>query len=112
MKKLEEACRRAGWRRLCVVGGSPETHAELKRLIRPPLELRLIDGTVSRTRKQAKADLHWADHVVVWGNTQLQHKVSEHYSQQASLCAKGRSVECLLKHLAKQAGLAAEQQRS
>jgi len=95
------ACGRAGWRRLCVVGGSPKARTAIEREHRPPPELRLIDGTVARTRSIAKDDLAWADHVVVWGGTQLDHKVSKLYTS-APTCTTvvRRSVQALWEHIA------------
>lgn len=77
--RMVQACESVGWSRLCVVGGSPNTREELGTLVRHRLDLRLIDGTVSRTRSQADPDLAWADRVVIWGQTELSHKVSALY---------------------------------
>lgn len=78
--------------RVVIVGGSPTTHAELTRLIGDRLELRLIDGTDRRNTAAARADLAWADLVVVWGATELDHKVSKLYTDSRAdhvvLCAK------------------------
>lgn len=88
------ACQRAGWRRLAVVGGSPNTRAQTQEAVAGRLELRLIDGTAIRNRKAAEADLAWADHVVVWGATQLAHKVSGLYLHAANTSSLNRrSVE-------------------
>jgi hypothetical protein len=69
-----------GKKRLCVVGGSPSVWEELERLFAGRVELRLVDGTVRRTSDHAKADLEWADLVLLWGATELHHKVSMQYS--------------------------------
>jgi len=69
-----------GMRRLVVVGGSPGTHGELRELVRTRLELRIVSGTDRRTGRDAKADLAWADLVVVWGATELNHQVSKLYT--------------------------------
>jgi hypothetical protein len=66
--------------RLCIVGGSPSVWEELQRLFAGRVELRLVDGTVRRTSDHAKADLDWADLVLLWGATELHHKVSMQYS--------------------------------
>jgi hypothetical protein len=66
--------------RVVVVGGSPATHEELRRLVADRLELRLIPGTDRRNGAAARADLAWADLVVVWGGTELDHKVSKLYT--------------------------------
>lgn len=66
--------------KLCIVGGSPSVWEELERLFAGRVELRLVDGTIRRTSDHAKADLEWADLVLLWGATELHHKVSMHYS--------------------------------
>lgn len=79
-----------GLRRLVVVGGSPSTHEELRALVGARLELRLVSGTDRRTGREARADLAWADLVVVWGGTELDHKVSKLYTDEKS----ARVVTC------------------
>jgi hypothetical protein len=84
--------------RLVVVGGSPATHEEVLKLVGERLELRLISGTDQRNSAAAKADLVWADLIVVWGGTQLDHKVSKLYTDGRDptvvVCAK-RGIEAL-----------------
>lgn len=70
----------AGIRRLVVVGGTPATREELERLLGQTIELRLVDGTLHRPTERAKADLEWADKVLLWGATELHHKVSKQYA--------------------------------
>jgi hypothetical protein len=67
-------------RRLVVVGGSPATHEELGALVGDRIELRLVSGTDRRTQQDARHDLDWADLVIVWGSTQLDHKTSRLYT--------------------------------
>ncbi|MHC5001588.1 MAG: hypothetical protein ACYTJ0_00550 [Planctomycetota bacterium] len=100
VEEMIAACRAVGWSRLVVVGGSPNTHRQLNDAIGDGLEVRLVDGTVSRTRTQAKADLSWADHVVLWGTTMLDHKVSNLYSGCANCSSvQKRSVAELAAHV-------------
>jgi hypothetical protein len=91
-------------RRVCVVGGSPNTRQELARLIGGRLDLRLIEGDRSRTRRQAEDDLAWADRAIIWGGTQLSHKVSELYSGPKVIQMNGRGVATLAKELTRSAG--------
>ncbi len=71
---------RAGITRLVVVGGTPATRQELERLLGSRIELRLVDGTHHRPSDRAKADLEWSDRVLLWGATELHHKVSKQYA--------------------------------
>ncbi len=75
------ACARAGTRRLLVVGGSPSVREELRAALGSALELRCVDGTERRTHERARGDLEWADLVLLWGATELDHKVSAHYAR-------------------------------
>lgn len=71
-----EACAARKTTRLCVVGGFPNPRQELMGLVGDRLMLRMIDGTTPRTRAAAEADMTWADLVVLWGATPLDHSVS------------------------------------
>ncbi|MBX3402032.1 MAG: hypothetical protein KF699_01340 [Phycisphaeraceae bacterium] len=82
----------AGWKRLVVVGGSAATREDLLRQIADRLEVRLVDGTIARRRVQAEADLVWADRVVIWASTELNHKVSELYRGPKVITARSRGV--------------------
>ncbi len=81
MLRLWAACHRAGLRHLVVVGGSPSVRAELNALKPPGLELRLVDGTERRTQDKARSDLEWAHIVFVWGASELDHRVSNLYTE-------------------------------
>jgi hypothetical protein len=85
-----------GLRRIVVVGGSPSTREELRGLIADRLELRLVSGTDRRTSRDAKADLVWADLVVIWGSTELDHKISRLYTG----ASQGRVVTCAKRGIA------------
>ncbi len=77
---LVSACQRAGIGRLTVVGGSPSVREELRDALSGRLELRLVDGTERRTLSQARLDLEWADLVLLWGGSELDHRVSTLYT--------------------------------
>ncbi|MCE9666765.1 hypothetical protein LY474_02970 [Myxococcus stipitatus] len=75
-----ESCQRHGVRRVVVVGGSPAVREELEAKLGHHIDLRMVDGTERRTSDRARSDLEWADLVLVWGATELHHKVSGHYT--------------------------------
>ncbi len=77
---LVAACQRAGVRRLTIVGGSPSVREELRDALSGRLDLRLVDGTERRTLAQARLDLDWADLVLLWGGSELDHRVSTLYT--------------------------------
>lgn len=78
-QELLAGCAAAGIQRLLVVGGSPSVREELRAALGSALELRTVDGTERRTQERARGDLEWAQLVLVWGATELDHKVSSHY---------------------------------
>ena len=77
---LLAACSRVGVRRLVVVGGSPAVREELRDALGPSLELRLVDGTERRSLAQARQDLDWAELILLWGGSELDHRVSTLYT--------------------------------
>ena len=92
---MVEALNRAGRSRLCIVGGSPNARDELSSLVDGRLDLRLLNGTKARNSTLAKADLAWADLVVLWGGTQLDHKVSTLYTGPTVISLARRSIRDL-----------------
>jgi len=75
------AFQQAGISRVLVVGGSPSVHDELRQKAPKSWDLRIVDGTGKRTMDQARADLKWAQLVLIWGATELDHKVSGLYTR-------------------------------
>lgn len=93
VKDVVDACHKRGLSKLVIVGGSPTVRQELERLVPPGhLELRLVDGTKARPIDQAKADLQWGDVVLLWGATELHHKVSNQYQDSATGAWKRKLV--------------------
>ena len=65
--------------RLMVVGGAPGTCAELTSLDLGPVTMRSIFGDRPHELGGVRADLAWADLLLVWSATELAHKVSVPY---------------------------------
>lgn len=80
MNRAVDALSSRGFRRIVVVGGSPSTQEELRSLVANRIELRVVSGTDRRTSRDANADLAWANLVIIWGGTELDHKVSKLYT--------------------------------
>jgi hypothetical protein len=101
LEEMSFSCAEAGVKRVLVLGGAPATHTELKNLAPAELELRLIEGDVTRDRQRAAADIKWCDIVVLWAGTILGHEVSKQYlkgkkgGEKPVIIAKRRSVEAL-----------------
>lgn len=95
--RLGRVAARRARTRLVVVGGSPETRRQLTELVTAPVELRLVDGVGRMTADVARAHLAWADLVLIWGSTELDHKVSQHFSSAANaITVAKRGVASLL----------------
>lgn len=96
------AFRRTGVGRLLVVGGTSAIHRELQAFVAgTDIDLRCIDGTERQpNRREAQADLKWAEVMVIWASTPLPHKVSTVYTSQCppeviSLTVRRRGIEAL-----------------
>ncbi len=81
--RFAATCRAHGVRSPVVVGGSPTTRAELAALGNDGVELRMIDGIAGTDRKRAVQAVRGADLLIIWGSTQLDHKVSALYKDVA-----------------------------
>lgn len=101
---MVDALRAAGMTRLCVVGGSPNLRVELERLIGGRLDVRMVDGTVARSIRQAAADARWAHRVALWGGTMLDHKVSNLYRGVHVIQFARRSIAELAREVARSVG--------
>ena len=93
VKEFVEAFTARGWTKVVIVGGSPSVREELERALGSAIQLRVVDGTERRPIERAKADLDWADAVLVWSASELHHKVSLQYTQVAG-AAKKKLVHC------------------
>ena len=60
------------------------------------IEWRFVDGTARRTEAATRADIAWADVVVIWAPTRLAHTVSDLYTGSAR---HGRTAVCTRKGL-------------
>jgi hypothetical protein len=102
---MTRACALRGVRRLCIVGGSPAVRERLLRALEGSgLELRLIDGTASHSLKSAEANTAWAQLVLIWGSTELDHKVSLLYRGPKVVQIARRGVQELARAVVKAVG--------
>jgi hypothetical protein len=91
MRRMASACKRAGLRRVLVVGGRPPVYAEMERTLGRDLQLRFVDGTSNLPNgTDALRDCAWADLLVIWAPTPLPHKVSTLY--RAEVCGVAHRV--------------------
>lgn len=104
LQEMAEACRAVGIARVCIVGGTPNSWQQLRAAVGTTLDLRLIDGTSTRTAGDAAADNAWADLVVLWGATPLRHKISTLYRGPKVISFARRGVQELAREVIKFAG--------
>jgi hypothetical protein len=93
-RALAECLTSRGVRRLLIVGGKGAQHAEIEDPLRAAgLEVRFVDGSRgSPSHRDAAPDLQWAQILVVWGATQLSHKISRLYTDDVPAHLRGRTV--------------------
>lgn len=98
LRRFSEALMLEALLRVVIVGGSPSYHRMLRDGVDKRVDIRLVAGDARRTRSQAQADLSWAQLVIIWGGTILDHKVSELYqdSQARTLRIANRGLSGLL----------------
>lgn len=95
IEELVAACQARGWGRIVVVGGSPNAHEAFQTGVGGRIELRLVSGTERRIKTEALRDIEWADRVLIWGGTQLDHKVSLLYSGPKVSTVGRRSIQAV-----------------
>lgn len=103
--EFRQACRRAGVRRVTIVGGSPAYRNELKNLAptdRKELRVDLMSGTQQRSRRRAESNVRASDLVVIWSATELDHSVSDVYSHSETPMVRvpHRGISRMLRHVA------------
>jgi len=90
------ACAAADYRRVVVVGGSDDIRRELPLLLGDGLDVRVIEGTVARPRRDAQRDIDGADVVLLLGSTELDHTVSAVYASPKTVATNQRGIGALL----------------
>jgi hypothetical protein len=75
--RLRSAAAALGISRFVVVGGTPKSRADLAVAFPTELELRTVDGVSRVNRRDAAPFAEWAEIIVLWTNTPLDHSVSE-----------------------------------
>lgn len=79
LRRMAEALRAAGLSKVLVVGGSQNKRQEILRKSPPGIQWRLLDGTTAKPDRLFRPDREWAEVIVLWGSTELDHRVSDHF---------------------------------
>jgi hypothetical protein len=83
--RLESAVEELGINelRLMIVGGSPAVGSEVSGLDLARVRFRMIYGAREQDRDKVRRDVRWAHGLLVWGSTELAHKLSVPYVHEA-----------------------------
>lgn len=82
VEAMIKACLSVGLKKICIVGGFPNPLLDFKQRVGSKLSLRFINGKIARKKKDAMCDVRWAEQIVIWGRTLLDHDVSNLYSSE------------------------------
>lgn len=89
------AMSREGRKKLLVVGGSPGTREELRRLCGERCALRFVTEEKRLGRREAKPRLDWSDVTAVWCSTEIDHKITDHFRGSKVVKVRKRGVAAL-----------------
>ena len=74
--EMLDAMRRTGRTKLLVVGGAPNSRNELESLCAGQCGLRFLTAEQNPGRRTSDEQVAWADVAVIWGSTQIPHKMT------------------------------------
>ena len=80
LAEMARALTEANKRRVLVVGGTDKKEREIKEKSPPGIEWRFIEGTKGRPSRYRQSHQDWAEVIVIWGSTELNHKVSKPFA--------------------------------
>lgn len=82
LQRMAEAMATASLSRVLVVGGTEKKTRELQEKSgNLQIEWRFIDGTKAKDSNYYRPHRNWADVIVIWGSTPLDHRVSVHFTE-------------------------------
>lgn len=79
LKAMASALASAKLSKVLVVGGTEAKRRELREKSPAGVDWRLVDGTRSRDDRHFRHNRRWAEIIVIWGSTELDHRVSSHF---------------------------------
>ena len=104
-----QALSSAGIVRILVVGGTEAKGRELRQKSPPELDWRFIDGKRVRDDRYYQPHRDWAQVIVIWQSTPLDHKVSDHFDGKGDarvITVRRRGVTALAQELISHASVA------
>lgn len=95
--------------KILVVGGTSTKHREIREKSPSGVEWRFVDGKKSKDDRYFRHNRRWAEIIVIWGSTELDHKVSNHFDGKGDsrvITVSRRSIGALadgvIRHLTRQ----------
>ena len=79
LERMAAALAAAGQSRILVVGGTERKERELRQKSPAGVDWRFVDGKVAREDRYYQPHRDWADIIVIWQSTPLDHRVSAHF---------------------------------
>ena len=79
LERMGAALDAAGQSRILVVGGTERKERELRQKSPAGVDWRFVDGKVAREDRYYQPHRDWADIIVIWQSTPLDHRVSAHF---------------------------------
>ena len=106
LKEMASALTAAGINKVLVVGGTEAKRREIREKSPPGVDWRLVDGTRSKDDRYFRHNRRWAEIIVIWGSTVLDHRVSSHFESKGDdrvITVTRRSIgalaEAVVEHL-------------
>ena len=79
LRRMAAAASAANVSRILVAGGTEAKWHSIRARSPNSVEWRFIDGTRSRDDRYFRSDRYWAQIIVLWSSTPLDHRVSSHF---------------------------------
>ncbi len=98
LDEMSAALAAAGRSRILVVGGTERKEREIREKSPPCVEWRFVDGKVARDDRYYRPDRNWAEIIVIWQSTPLDHRVSAHFDGKGDrrvITVRRRSIAAL-----------------
>ena len=79
LEEMASAAAASNVSKILVVGGTDAKRREIREKSPRGVEWRFVDGKKSKDDRYFRHNRRWAEVIAIWGSTELDHKVSEHF---------------------------------
>lgn len=109
LQEMASSAAASNMSKILVVGGTSTKHREIREKSPSGVEWRFVDGKKPKDARYFRPDRKWAEIIVIWGSTELDHKVSGHFDGKGDsrvITVSRRSIgalaEGVIRHLTRQ----------